>query len=271
MDTADSPFELPVVIAQSYNLREPVTGRTPSFTQQEVLEAKKLVVDALTQEGIEPFTPALMLVDTQNKESTMVIHAIVDEPHEYEGQESRNRTFYVQDGTIVKVRKGVSKIADNASKQETPGKDSAMVQLNLDRHTFLVQMKNAMPHTPDALNHMGIALHGWEPAAATAYYSCSPVGLNDGTIFHKVELRSLQGDKRSGLLLFLTVGKNSTKITRQELERSLGSFALYEAPRGRSEHEVYVYKQQVGQFRILAEYTQQEPNSVASISFDSIR
>lgn len=97
------------IISQKYDLRTHIAGRTTSFTKEEVLQAKMLVLHELTKENLEKFNPRLLLIDNQDQSGIIIVFAIPDEQHEFDGKESRGRTYYIQDGRVVRVIKAKPK------------------------------------------------------------------------------------------------------------------------------------------------------------------
>lgn len=91
----------PVLVTQ-FDLRK-ITGRTPSFTQEEVRQAKDIVLARLKEEGIDTYEPSLRLVDSQEK--TLVVFVALFEDRELENGEMLARTYHIQHGTLIRVIK----------------------------------------------------------------------------------------------------------------------------------------------------------------------
>ncbi|CAK7009900.1 MAG: hypothetical protein DELT_00405 [Desulfovibrio sp.] len=81
-------------------------GRTKSFSQDELIEARKLVLDKLTEEDVERFTPQILVLENGKPKLGMIIHVIFDEAVRYNGNKSRNRTLVIENSKIVKEVEG---------------------------------------------------------------------------------------------------------------------------------------------------------------------
>lgn len=99
--------ELNIVIVKNYDLTyspEAASG-TVSFTKEEVSQAKKIVFAELEREGLMKFKPRLLLSDNQNSSKIMVVFAIPADEDMYDGDESRGRTYHIQNGRLLRVIK----------------------------------------------------------------------------------------------------------------------------------------------------------------------
>lgn len=94
-----------------YDLRDKSLKKTETYSEEEIIHARNIITSLLIDEDLEKYEPDLILMDKKNRdEKTIVVHAIVtDEAKQYDGNESRNRTFHIKDGIIVKVVKGQPK------------------------------------------------------------------------------------------------------------------------------------------------------------------
>ena len=101
-----------ITIARQYDLRTEITGRTESFTKNEIKNAKNIALEYLEREGIEKYSPKLILIDNKNEQRIIVIFAIPDEEYMCDGIESRGRTFHIHDGKFINIIKGKCKIDD---------------------------------------------------------------------------------------------------------------------------------------------------------------
>ena len=96
------------VTVRSYEIRDQTYDGTETYSKEEILTARAIIIDELKRENIEQYGHHLVLLDSENRtENTMVVHAIVhDAANKYDGNESRNRTFYIKDGKIIRIKKG---------------------------------------------------------------------------------------------------------------------------------------------------------------------
>lgn len=94
-----------------YEIRNQTYDGTETYSKEEILAARSVIIDELKRENIEQYKPDLILMDRANRtETTMVVHAMIsDDVDQYDGNESRNRTFYIEGGKIVRIKKGRAK------------------------------------------------------------------------------------------------------------------------------------------------------------------
>lgn len=98
-----------VTMIEQYNISGEIINGTESFTKDEIQQAKRIILEELAREGLEKYRYRLILVDNKNERKIIVIHAFPDEQHEFDGKESRGRTYYIQDGRVVRVIKAKPK------------------------------------------------------------------------------------------------------------------------------------------------------------------
>ena len=116
MDFSNYEFDFDWTPISSYEIRNQSYERTETYSKEEILTARQVIINELERENLEQFKHELILMDRANRtETTMVVHAMVpDEENKYDGNESRNRTFYIQDGKIITIKKGKPKKSPNA-------------------------------------------------------------------------------------------------------------------------------------------------------------
>jgi hypothetical protein len=67
-----------------------------------MIAARDAVIAELERIGFERYKPRILLVDTKNKSHICMIHVMQEEKYMYDEQgNSRNRTYYVHNGTII--------------------------------------------------------------------------------------------------------------------------------------------------------------------------
>ncbi len=103
----DNPDAIEFVIVKNYDLTysPEAAGGTVSFTKEEVSQAKRIVFAELEREGLMKFKPRLLLSDNQNSSKIMVVFAIPADEDMYDGDESRGRTYHIQNGKLLRVIK----------------------------------------------------------------------------------------------------------------------------------------------------------------------
>lgn len=89
-----------------YDIRHPITRGLETVTMEEIIVARDVVIFELVRLGHEQYKPRLLLMDNKNKSHLAIIHVIHDEEHQFDGEENRSRTFWVQNGQIVAVIPG---------------------------------------------------------------------------------------------------------------------------------------------------------------------
>jgi hypothetical protein len=95
---------------ETYDLRDyDGTGGSKYFSQAELIEARELVINKLNDEDVERFTPEILLLEEDKPQKGMIIQVIFDENVRFDGDESRNRTYYIENNKIVKELLGKSK------------------------------------------------------------------------------------------------------------------------------------------------------------------
>jgi hypothetical protein len=97
------------ILVKQFDLRTEVSGRTPSFTQDEVQQAKNIVLDTLEKEGIDKYEPALILMDNQNEEGIVIVFVGAGDDRVLENGEPISRTYHIQDGKLIRVIKTTPK------------------------------------------------------------------------------------------------------------------------------------------------------------------
>lgn len=93
------------VILRQFDLRTEVTGRTPTFSQEEVQQAKDITLARLKEEGIDKFAPSLRLLDDQNDAKRIAIFVGLADDRELENGELLGRTYHIQHGKLIRVIK----------------------------------------------------------------------------------------------------------------------------------------------------------------------
>lgn len=111
MDFSEYEFEFDWTPVSFYEIRNQSYERTETYSKEEILTARKIIIEELERENIEQYKPCIVLMDKPDRtETVMVVHTlIVDEVDKYDGNESRNRTFYIEKGKIIRVEKGKKK------------------------------------------------------------------------------------------------------------------------------------------------------------------
>ena len=93
------------IIVRQFDLRTEVTGRTPTFSQEEVQQAKDITLARLKAEGIDKYAPSLRLVDDQNDNKIIAIFVGLFDDRELENGELLPRTYHIQHGKLIRVIK----------------------------------------------------------------------------------------------------------------------------------------------------------------------
>lgn len=114
-DYTNWPVNNTIYHIDSYRITDYSGGNLGDITEEEVANARALALDALSEENLAQYDHELVLL-TEKGEKDFIIHAIVaNEQLRYDGNESRNRTFYIKANKIFRVHKGTPK---NASTPE---------------------------------------------------------------------------------------------------------------------------------------------------------
>jgi len=92
--------------------------------------------------------------------------------------------------------------------------------------------------------------------------------LNDDILLDKFDLRVIDSENTTGT--FFTFAIQEGIISRQTVDAELGQFSIYASPTGSSWEESVAFKREVGEYSILAGYSQLEQNRLKQLSFDAI-
>ena len=143
-----------------------------------------------------------------------------------------------------------------------------ITELNLDFITLINTIKGKMPLTYQKIIDLGFELKSSRISSlGVKITKVNPVKLKDGIILGLITLREDPEAPDKNTLFTLTV--KTRNVTRDKISRKLGTPMLVSEPRGHSANELFVYSINVDKFRILLSYTQQDPDILKMILFDS--
>jgi hypothetical protein len=104
MEALESP-----IIVEQVDLRAEITKGTSSFTQEEIQQAKDIVLATLKEEDIDKYAPSLRLQDNQNDEKIIAVFVGVFDDRVTESGEPIRRTYHIRDGKLTRVIKTMPK------------------------------------------------------------------------------------------------------------------------------------------------------------------
>lgn len=143
-----------------------------------------------------------------------------------------------------------------------------ITELNVDFFTLMNILKDKMPLTRQKITDAGFELKSSRVSSlGVKITKVNPVKLKDGIILGLITLREDPDAPDKDILFTLTI--KTRNVTRDKIPRKLGTPMLVSEPRGHSANELFVYSIAAGKFKILLSYTQQDPDILKMILFDS--
>ena len=92
--------------------------------------------------------------------------------------------------------------------------------------------------------------------------------MNDDILLDKFDLRVIDSENTTGT--FFTFVIKEGIISRRTVDAELGRFRIYASPTGSSWDESVTFIREVGEYSILAGYSQLEKDRLKELSFDVI-
>ena len=143
-----------------------------------------------------------------------------------------------------------------------------MTKLDTDFFTLMKRLKDDMPLTPQKIVDAGFELkssrvNDW----GLILTKINPVQLNDGTILAPIELHASVKMPYSNT--FFTVSTKPRKFTHEDVARNFEEPKLVGVPMLHPKRIEYIYRTDIGKYNIQFYYTEQEPDILDGMSFDS--
>ena len=165
--------------------------------------------------------------------------------------------------------RGVAKDTSKAAELFQQAAQAAMyTQLDMSFSSLVKILEKEMPISVEKLNELGIPLSLKGSSGGRTYYTGGPILLNDGILLDKFDLRVIDTERTTGS--FFTFIIQEGIISSQTVDAELGQFRLYASPTGSSWEEYFTFIMFVGEYSILAGYSQLEKDRLKALSFDAV-